>query len=422
MHIDVNEVCRGNIQAIRWSPDSKLVAASCIHGPFDSVATIVHIFSVHTPDWKAVIKDGALSGVANILFTPDSRHLIVVSEYHIRLTVWSLSSKVVRNIRFPKSLSFDNSGQFLAVVASGSAVTDGGGSGEAISIYDMAGNWAEVSRFFVNIDCSAVYVTRMMWNPSGYLIALYMPLQNLVQIRDPRGLLVFLTSSGGDFAWSPCGSLFLTSGTDDNLTVFNCLNWSQITTLTHTDIISKELEKRNCVVLEEKVKESEDIDNNLVSQLLNIRQSSYEKVTLRPLTLSRLPPIDAKKQSHVGLRFSPSPDGLFVASKSERMPAVIWIWNMQKTQLDSVLIHRDRVVSFTWEPTNSAQNKASRGTRLLILTKGARNVFVWTRQGAIVLQMPTEGDSELGYARASWSPKGGSFAIVGKEKFICCKI
>ena len=95
---------------------------------------------------------------------------------------------------------------------------------------------------------------------------------------------------------------------------------------------------------------------------------------------------------------------------------------MQTTQLDSVLIHRDRVVSFTWEPANSAKNKASRGHRLLILTKGARNVFVWTKQGAIVLQMPTEGDSELGYARVSWSPKGGSFAIVGKEQFICCKI
>ena len=383
---------------------------------------ILNVFSVHTPDWKAVIKDGALSGVANILFTPDSTHLIVVSEHHIRLTVWSLSSKVVRYIRFPKSISFDNSGQFLAVVESGSAVADGRGSGEAISIFDMAGDWAEVSRFFVNVDSSAVYVTRMLWNPSCNLIALYMPLQNIVQIRDPRGILVFLTSSGGDFAWSPCGNLFLTSGTDDNLNVFNCLNWSQITTLMHTDLISTQFEKRNCVVLEEKVKDSGDMDNNLVSQLLNIQQSSYEKVNLRPLTLSRLPPIDSKRQSRVGLDFSLSPDGLMVASKSERMPAVIWIWNMQTTQLDSVLIHRDRVVSFTWEPANSAKNKASRGNRLLILTKGARNVFVWTKQGAIVIQIPTEGDSELGYARVSWSPKGGSFAIVGKEKFICCKI
>jgi len=419
MQVISNEVCRGNINVIRWSPDSEFVAASCLSAPSDSVAAIVHIVSALAPDWKAVITEGALSGVANILFCPDSRHLIVVAEHNIRLTVWSLCTKAVRYVRFPKLLSFDKMGQFMAVVESGSAVADGGGAGEAVSIFDLACDWVEVARFPVNIDSSAVYVTRMTWNPSSSHIALYSSLQNVVQIRDPRGILVFITSSGGDFAWSPCGGLFLTSGTDDNLTVFNSLNWSKITSLPHTDSIDSELKTTKCLVLEEKIVESEDIDVNLMSQLLNGHQTAYEKIIVRPLTLSRLPSLDAKKRPRVGLDFSFSPDGLYVASKHERMPAVIWIWDLQKTKLVSVMIHQDRVVSFTWEPSKSANGGAS---RLLILTKGARSINVWTKRGAMVLQIPPAVGSEFSHAQAIWNPKGSACVIAGKESFICCKL
>ena len=357
--------------------------------------------------------------MADILFTPDSRHLIVVAEHNIRLTVWSLCTKAVRYVRFPKLLSFDKSGQFLAVVESGSAVADGGCAGEAVSIFDLAGDWAEVARFSVNIDSSAVYVTRMMWNPGSSHIALYSSLQNVVQIRDPRGILVFITSSGEDFAWSPCGGLFLASGTDDNLAVFNSLNWSKITSLPHMDSIDSELKTINCVVLEEKIVESDDIDVNLVSQLLNRHQTAYEKVIVRPLSLSRLPPVDAKKRPRVSLDFSFSPDGLFVASRHERMPAVIWIWDMQKTQLVSILIHQDRVVSFTWEPSHPPHYGAS---RLLILTKGTRSIYVWTKRGAVVLQVPPDVGSEFSHVQAIWNPKGNACVIAGKEQFICCKL
>ena len=114
------------------------------------------------------------------------------------------------------------------------------------------------------------------------------------------------------------------------------------------DSIGSELKIRNCVVLEEKIVESDDIDVSLVSQLLNRHQTAYKEVSARPLTLSHLPPVDAKKQPRVGLAFSFSPDGLFVASRHDRMPAVIWIWDMQKAQLDNVLIHQNRVTSFAW--------------------------------------------------------------------------
>lgn len=378
-----------------------------------------HVYSALAPDWKAVITEGALSGVANILFTPDSRHLIVVAEHNIRLTVWSFCTKGVRYVRFPKLLSFDKTGQFLAMVEIGSEVADGGSAGEAVSIFDLAGDWAEVARFFANIDSSAVYVTRMMWNPDSTYIALYSSLQNVVQIRDPRGVMVFITSSGGNFAWSPCGSLFLTSGTEDNLAVFNSLNWSKISNLRHADTIDSELRTMNCVVLEEKIVESEDIDVNLVSRLLNRHKTSYEKIIVRPLAFSRLESVDAKRRPRVSLDFSFSPDGLYVASKHERLPAVIWIWDMQKTQLASVLIHRDRVVSFTWEPSNSAHDGSS---RLLILTKGARNICVWTKRGAAVLQMPPDVSSEFSHAQAIWNPKGSACVIAGKESFICCKL
>lgn len=48
MQVITNEVCRGNINVIRWSPDSEFVAASCLSGPSDSVAAIVHVVRYQT--------------------------------------------------------------------------------------------------------------------------------------------------------------------------------------------------------------------------------------------------------------------------------------------------------------------------------------------------------------------------------------
>ena len=49
MQVITNEVCRGNINVIRWSPDSEFVAASCLSEPSDSVAAIVHIVRYVVP-------------------------------------------------------------------------------------------------------------------------------------------------------------------------------------------------------------------------------------------------------------------------------------------------------------------------------------------------------------------------------------
>jgi hypothetical protein len=53
------------------------------------------------PDWKCKIDEG-LSGVANCLWAPTSRHVITISEFNVRLTVWSLVDKSVQYIQGPK--------------------------------------------------------------------------------------------------------------------------------------------------------------------------------------------------------------------------------------------------------------------------------------------------------------------------------
>lgn len=53
-----------------------------------------------------------------ICWNPDSRHLLTVSEFHLRATVWSLISKAVYYLKNPKDASpgfqFSNDGDYVA--------------------------------------------------------------------------------------------------------------------------------------------------------------------------------------------------------------------------------------------------------------------------------------------------------------------
>ena len=61
--------------------------------------------SMGDPQWQGRIDEG-MAGLSNSLWAPTSRHILTVSEFNIRLTVWSLTDKSVQYIQSPK---FDGS-------------------------------------------------------------------------------------------------------------------------------------------------------------------------------------------------------------------------------------------------------------------------------------------------------------------------
>jgi len=48
--------------------------------------------SIYDPEWHCKIDEG-LSGLEHARFSPDSNHVLTVSEFNVRLTIWDISQK-----------------------------------------------------------------------------------------------------------------------------------------------------------------------------------------------------------------------------------------------------------------------------------------------------------------------------------------
>ena len=109
-----------SIDTIIFSPDSQFILAS----DFKNGVTFVYKTGSDkdSSTWKARITEG-LSGTTDIRWAPDSRHIITLAEYTVKLTIWSLIQKLVRYIKLPKRkecLAFSPDGNYLSVVHSAS--------------------------------------------------------------------------------------------------------------------------------------------------------------------------------------------------------------------------------------------------------------------------------------------------------------
>jgi hypothetical protein len=79
----------------------------------------VQLWSVQDASWTCKISEG-VAGLVFACWTPDSRHVLTVSDFQLHATIWSLEDPTARSsIRSPKlagdGLSFSSNGEFLVV-------------------------------------------------------------------------------------------------------------------------------------------------------------------------------------------------------------------------------------------------------------------------------------------------------------------
>ena len=101
------------VEKIEWSEDSQLI----LIGLFKR--NLCEIKNIKKPKWICRIDEG-LAGMNYARFTPDSRHIISICHYNVKLTIWSLLDKSTYVISMPKystkGLSFTSNGNFMALV------------------------------------------------------------------------------------------------------------------------------------------------------------------------------------------------------------------------------------------------------------------------------------------------------------------
>jgi len=101
------------ISQIEWSPNSSLLLVAL------KKCGLVYAKSVLNNDWNCRI-DESTGGLSGIKWAPDSRQVITISDFQLRLTVWSLIDMSAAHIKGPKfngdhGLAFSSNGKFMAL-------------------------------------------------------------------------------------------------------------------------------------------------------------------------------------------------------------------------------------------------------------------------------------------------------------------
>lgn len=76
------------VSDLEWSPDSNLIMIGI------AKRGLVFVKSLVDDEWQCKIDEG-MAGLSKCRWGPDSTHVITISEFKLRMSVWVLSDKSV---------------------------------------------------------------------------------------------------------------------------------------------------------------------------------------------------------------------------------------------------------------------------------------------------------------------------------------
>ena len=127
------------VSHIDWSFDSNYILIGI------QKRGLAYAKSLVDNEWNCKIDEG-LAGLAHCRFGATNTHILTVSEFKLRLTVWSLLDKTVQFIKNPKheskGLDFSQNGKLMAVAQRSPEGKD------VIGLYDTSSNkWEALHHF-----------------------------------------------------------------------------------------------------------------------------------------------------------------------------------------------------------------------------------------------------------------------------------
>ncbi|KAJ8320294.1 hypothetical protein KUTeg_001881 [Tegillarca granosa] len=219
--MNFSELFRQSNQLCKFSPDGKYLWSAdsqfILCGLFKR--GIVQVWSLEQPDWNCKIDEGS-AGLCSVCWGPDGRHILTTADFYLRVTVWSLITKSVSYIRYPKqcqkNLDFSNGGKYMALAERRDCK-------DYISIFTCS-TWELVKHFETDTDD----LTGIEWSPDGRVLGVWeCPLTYKVLLYSVDGRCIAKYSAYDNalgvksIAWSPT-SQFLALGSYDEKPACNC--------------------------------------------------------------------------------------------------------------------------------------------------------------------------------------------------------
>ncbi|CAF1213353.1 unnamed protein product [Rotaria sp. Silwood1] len=413
--------CIDTIDTIEWSYDSRLILAGLIK------RNAVQLFSLDNPEWKCKIDEGS-AGLCQVHWAPDSRHILTTAQFHLRITVWSLTSKNVSYIKYPKKLS-PNSYVFSLLKPYMALVERRNDSTDHISIFDYSSNWSMIAHFQPNdledlqgIEWSPIADVLCLWeNSYEYKIVFYTLDGQLLNIYKPENDRLSLGIRCA--RWSPTGQVIVVGDYEERITVFSYLTYKKIqASFDHPQKLSS---GKGYTILKEEEYNLDGQEKNDQSQRKPYSSSAYSSSALSQietnvsveskyiiyngtLQIAPIKPDLDRANPRLGVSsIEYSCSGRYLSTINDTMPNILFIFDFKPTfHLVFVLIQLQPIRCVKWEPKRD---------RLALCTHNNR-IYIWTSQGASCINLPDESSKhnidEIKWNNFASSP---SVALIGQE-------
>ncbi|XP_077881194.1 WD repeat-containing protein WRAP73 isoform X3 [Ictidomys tridecemlineatus] len=372
--------CLDQIQHIEWSADSLFILCAMYR------RGLVQVWSLEQPEWHCKIDEGSAGLVASC-WSPDGRHILNTTEFHLRITVWSLCTKSVSYIKYPKAcqqgVTFTRDGRYMALA-------------ERRDCKDYVS-------IFVCSDWQLLRYKILLYSLDGRLLSAYCAYEWSLGIKS--------------VAWSPSSQFLAVGSYDGKLCFFlqvrllNHVTWKMITEFGHPAAINNPK-----IVVYKEVEKGPPLGLGRLSfppplplaAPLSASESKYEIASV-PVSLQTLKPATDRANPRMGVgMLAFSADSYFLATRNDNVPNTVWVWDIQKLRLFVVLEQLAPVRSFLWDPQQP---------RLAICTGGSK-VYLWSPAGCMSVQVPGEGDFPV--LSLCWHSSGDSLALLSKDHFCLC--
>ncbi|XP_076167676.1 WD repeat-containing protein WRAP73 [Ptiloglossa arizonensis] len=394
------------IEFIEWSRNSEYILCANIK------KAIIQVFSIHYPEWKYKLIEGS-AGLESVNWSPDSRHILTLSDFNIQISVWSLENRNVTHIQNVKSsfhkLQYSSNGNELAVIVSNEGK-------DSIEIY-KTDTW----KLSKKLICGRLNsIDGICWSPNSELLCIWCSFGGETKLIIYSSILerdigVFCPTRTIDLSkivynyqnelkgienvtWMPSGQLLAITGFNEMIILLNHVTWKPLLQLYLDPVI-----KENYL---NKVYEERIIHPKLSSAK---NTSSYNKHILeekseRPINIKigKKNDIDILSIAKFNiLEFSSC--GQYLAIKHQLYPTTLWIWNIIEDYLDYLLLENS-IVAINWNPIRA---------HLLIFCECA-HMFEWTPHNATCIPTPRN----IIVLNARWHSQGNLLLLCGYNKAI----
>ena len=347
------------IEDIQWSKNSKLILVGLYK------RARCEIRSIENPKWYCSIDEG-VKGMKYSLFSPHSLHILSICDHNIKLSIRSLVDKSLLYINFPKyarkGLSFSSKGNFMALAERNEAK-------DYIGVY-FVNKWTCIKKFLTqtedlqdvkwSYDNSALLIPD---TPTLCILYIYSPIGDLISkielYQYKMGIKSMDISPNGHYI---CLGLY-----DQSLRIFNNISYTCVTIFEHDKEILNDIKVN---YYKEEILNNEGESKYIqIKPPIDLRNENILKNKNNYIN-DKVPKIGISKMAF-------SFDNYFLATKNDKIPNILFIWDINQMNLQFVLIQLNEIVHFEW-----AKNK-----NILFISTNNNKLYYFTLDSCKILQL-----------------------------------